>query len=124
MTDGAWEDGMAILLAVGLPGWPEGEKEARARSAMTRELLDDLTDAQWLYAANTAAGREKWFPVPGTLREYAEDYVPPYPLLPPARDEETREADREVARRGIELIRQALKERTGVDPGEAVKDMG
>ena len=120
MTDHAWSQGMGLLIALGLPGWPEDEKTSSLRSQAMRPLLDDLTDEQWLHACTTAANRERWFPVVATLREYAEGYVPQYPMLPPARDEVTREQDREVARRGVQLIREVLKQQTGTDPGEPV----
>lgn len=114
MTDSAWASGMAQLLALGLGGWPADPLEADIRSREMRRALDDLEDGAWLYACDQAAREQTWFPVPATLRNYAEGWRPIYPLLTPARDEATKERDREAAQRGVELIRQTLKAR-GID---------
>lgn len=79
---------------------------------MLRQLLDDLSDEEWLHACKAAAGREKWMPVPGTLREYAEAYVPPMKALPPARSAEEiaeqRTAGRLALTEGLKLLRAAV----------------
>lgn len=112
MTDAAWAQGMKQLLALGLPGWPQDPQEADVRAGAMRQALDDLDDERWLFACEQAGKLQTWFPVPATLRSYADDYrpEPKYPLLPPARDAESRERDREAARRGVELVRRALRE--------------
>lgn len=120
MNDAAWAKGMGLLLGLGLPGWPSDPQEADVRARAMRPLLDDLSDEQWLFACDQAAREQTWFPVPATLRSYAEAFRPAYPLLPPARDAEAKERDRETAKRGVELVRQALRER-GVDVGEPAK---
>lgn len=125
MTDAAWVEGMALLLALGLPGWPSEPKESDLRSGTMRPLLDDLTDAEWLHGCRQAAMREKWFPVVATLREYADEYQPEIPehrLLP--RFEGPGWEDVETARKGLAMIREAVKERTGEDIGEAVRSFG
>lgn len=111
MTDAAFVQGLTLMVRAGLPGWPEDREIAAERSRALRELLDDITDAAWLHACTEVAKHERWFPVPGVLREYAGTYQPPYPLLPPARTEEEREADREAARKGLELIKAAFDAR-------------
>lgn len=124
MTDKAWVEGMALLLALGLPGWPTEPKESDLRSGTMRPLLDDLDDAAWLYGCRQAAQREKWFPVVATLREYADEYQPPaaeHRYLP--RYEGNGWDDMETARKGLAMIRQAVLERTGVDLAEPVKSV-
>jgi hypothetical protein len=116
MTDAAWVQGMALLTALGLPGWPTDPKESDMRSAVMREVLDDLCDAEFIHGCRTAAARERFFPGPGVIREYAEAYVSPYPLLGPARSVADREADRAEAIKGIEILRAAVHE---LDPALA-----
>lgn len=113
---------MALMLGAGLSGWPTDPREAELRASILRRMVDHLSDDQWLYAADAAARTQQWFPVPATILDFAEDYVPPYKALPPARDEATRERDREAAKRGVELIREEMRRR-GIDPGPAVKEM-
>lgn len=115
MTDAAWIEGMRQLAF--LPD-PITDPEIKAeRSALYRQELDELSDARWLYAARAAFRSERWFPTVAALFDYATAYRPDVAgLLPPPRSAEQLEADRESCRRGLELIRQAVRERAQKEP--------
>lgn len=109
MTDSGWAAGIAKLL-VAFPDRDQSAGVLQARGQVYREHLEDLSDEAWFWAVSEAVKGERWFPTVAALRDYAESYTPAgYKLLPPARTEEQREADRAEARRGVEMIREALK---------------
>jgi len=92
-------------LAFAYPGYGASEQEQAERSRVYRRHLDDLGDEPWLYAVAYAIKADRHFPAIAALRAYAEAYRPTLPMLPPARSPEQMAEDREVARRGLELIR-------------------
>lgn len=95
------------------------------RGQVYRRELDGLADEAWFFAVREAIRNERWFPTVAALLEYAE--AAGAPLAPVAgRIEEHRMTPEEraaSARRGLELIREALKAR-GIDvDGAPVQDM-
>lgn len=116
MTDAAWMAGLALLHQAGLPGWPTDPAESEARSNTLRTLTDELSDAEWLHACTEAAKRERWFPVPATLRDYASTYVSLARMLGPARGEAQRQLDRAECERGLALVKAAVAERAKLLP--------
>ena len=84
MRDETWSKGYGQL-TVAFPDREMTEERAMARGSIYREYLDDLADAAWLYAVADAIRCDEWFPTVATLRRYAEAWVPPDRLLPPAR---------------------------------------
>lgn len=110
ISDRAWVEGMAQLVACCSSADLTPEM-AHVRGRCYREDLQDLTDDGWLRAVKRAR-QGKWFPAIDELREFAKEAVEVAGFLPPARrtDEEA-EADRQAAKRGLELCRAAA----GVD---------
>jgi hypothetical protein len=103
VTDEAWARGLAELST--LPRQDSGPGIAELQGRIYREELRHLSDPEWYFAVREAIRRERWFPPCSALLEYAAEYGPDIKLLPPARTEEQRAADREEAKRGLEAIR-------------------
>lgn len=111
MTDKAWAEGMAEFQKVGMPGWPYDDSEvSMGRAEAYRRHLDVLSDAQWLHAVRESIAGCKWFPTVHEVLDFGNAYAPPTRMLPAARPDEQKAHDREVARRGVEMIRQAALE--------------
>lgn len=53
---------------------------------------------------------EEWFPAIATLLRHSEAYAPPA-LPEPRRTPEEREADRQAAKRGLEMIENYMREK-------------
>jgi len=71
MNDKAWIAGMGDL-ALAFPGGFTPEQQA-ARGELYRRKLDDLTDAEWLKAADRCVDEHKgYFPAVALLRELAK----------------------------------------------------
>ena len=119
MTDREWMTGWAELMKAGLNGWPTEAGEAAHRAALYRRLLDDLSGAAWIYAVDEALKAETWFPPVAILRRFAAEYVPkPAGYLVPISLEraqelraEQREQNREIAKKGLALIRAEMEKR-------------
>lgn len=90
-------------------------------ATLYKAALEDLTDETFRAAVRDVIREERFFPPPAVIRDYAERIAASNVLLlPPARSEEQKATDREATRRGLEIVRAALKER-GIDLG--VKEM-
>lgn len=110
MNDAAWKAGMKRLL-MAFPYPTLDLRAAKEREKLYREKFGYLADSEWLRIVEAAVDNETdhTFPSVGKLREYADVGRPALKALPPARSSEQREADREIARRGVELIRRAAE---------------
>jgi hypothetical protein len=123
VTEEAWQKGSALLEA-NLPRRDATKGVQSLRGATYRQELGHLTDDQWEFAVWETIRNEDWFPSIATLLRYASEYEPPVLALPPARrTDEEREQARVDAKRGLDMIRQACKDRGFDIAGEPGKEM-
>lgn len=127
MTDAAWAEGIADLVATLPDSSPTDEDVREHRSRVYRRHLDHLSDTAWLFAVSEAIRHERWFPSAAALRDYGERFRAQrteltqfvangfpgvHPALPPAADDRQREIGRVEAKRGVELCRAAYQQAT------------
>lgn len=124
MTDAAWADGWEILRVCCQDREMTAEDRA-VRSRCYRLDLNHLSDEQWAYAV-TLARRDRWFPTIADLLRHAADFqhvtTPSTRLLTMGEIESQREAGRQSAREGLEMIEAELAKQ-GIRvprPGRAV----
>jgi hypothetical protein len=118
VTEEAWTQGLHDLFM--LPDREMSEGYAADRGEVYRRVLSHLTDAAWLHAVDVALRRERWFPAPAALLEYAAEYSPPQ-ALPAPRSREAIEESRTAARAnltgGLAIVRAELVRRGLLAPG-------
>jgi hypothetical protein len=111
MTDESWTTGMHALV-VAFPDREMNRGYASDRGALYRHHLNHLTDEAWMHAVSEAIRTERWFPTIAALLDLAGEYRPALLYIGPAkRTEEEAEEARAQARRGLELVKQAVAER-------------
>jgi len=73
MTDKAWAQGYGELV-LAFPVRGSGAEESRARGAVYRKHLDELSDGAWLHAVGCAIRESGWFPPVRDLLAWAAEW--------------------------------------------------
>lgn len=118
MRDSEWSKGWTEL-SIAYPPREEADEVAASRANLYRKHLDDVPPEAWLFAVTQAIRSDSWCPTIARLRDFVDAWRPPVlPALPPS--EEEREEQRAASRKGLELVMEAVAERTGEPAAPAV----
>jgi len=110
----AFAQGMNRLALLPVQGGVEADSLASRKILYFEALSPRISTDQWMQVVHEAFTDCRWFPTPVELLDIAKGLQPSLPMLPPGRNAEERERDREAARRGVHMVREAYEKATGL----------